>query len=129
MRSRSNVGCRCMIDRITSLALQRIMSDLPLAYITHQFWAPRAPMGVDINWAVVLTQFVLVQLNWMTESTIHLIHSLGVFVLTVNGSGLAYKPWPYTKNSSRRIPSPLRSTTNFQGGGYCFAVFCRDTCK
>lgn len=93
-----------MIDRTTSLALQRIMSDLPLAYITHQFWAPRPLMGVDINWAVVLTQFVLVQLNWMTESTIHLIHSLGVFVLTVNGSGLAYKPWPYTKNSSRRIP-------------------------
>ena len=62
MRSRSNVSCRCMIDRTTSLALQRIITDLPLAYTTHQFWAPRAPLGVDINWAVVLTQFILVQL-------------------------------------------------------------------
>ena len=87
-----------MIDRTTSLALQRIITDLPLAYLTHQFWAPRAPLGVDINWAVVLTQFVLVQLKWMTESTgtIHLIDSLVHYV---------------------RIPSPLRSTTNFAGGG------------
>ena len=63
-----------------------------------------------------MTPFVLVQLKWMTESTIHLTDSLGVIVLTVNGSGLAYTPWPDTKNSSRRIPSPLRSTTIFLSG-------------
>ena len=44
-----------------------------------------------------MTPFVLVQLKWMTESTIHLTDSLGVFVLRVNGSGLAYTPWPDTK--------------------------------
>ena len=52
-----------MIDRTASLALQRTACISPLAnHMTYQFLAPRVLLGVNINWAALLTPLVLVQL-------------------------------------------------------------------